>query len=110
MRPAVPPVEFGRPADTVPWPWMQDAFAGVLISWSLQPVFSFVPVPFLFISIFSMEVLRIWFAKSRSSSLTLCAAGMEKSDSSSVGFFFKINFYWYIVDLQCYVSFSCTTK
>ena len=52
MKPAVTTVEFGMPADTMPRPWMQDAFAGVLISLSLQPIFSFVPVPFLFISIF----------------------------------------------------------
>ena len=31
MRPAVTTVEFGMPADTMPRPWMQDAFAGVLI-------------------------------------------------------------------------------
>ena len=40
---------------------------------------------------------------------TKVSINLELGKTAS-SFLFVLNFYWSIVDLQCYVSFRCTTK
>ena len=45
----------------------------------------------------------------RDSKDTKVSINMELGKTASL-FLFVLNFYWSIVDLQCYVSLRCTTK